>query len=171
MSFKLMSKGIVDGIIKREYGRLAGNNILGIPQLSIPLNWIDVPKETRSLAITCMDYDNYMEEGYAWLHWSVTNIPADMSELPEGCSVNIKDLDPRILQGKTSWSGEFSEDLPECRRYGGPAPEFSPHEYEFQIYALSGFLDLKDGYYHNEFRRAIEGRVIEKTILSGIYNV
>lgn len=121
MSFKLMSKGIVDGIIKREYGRLAGNNILGIPQLSIPLNWIDVPKETRSLAITCMDYDNYMEEGYAWLHWSVTNIPADMSELPEGCSVNIKDLDPmyNALRPYRSSESELRELVLELRKQYG----------------------------------------------------
>lgn len=171
MNFKLMSDGIIDGFIECKYGRLANNNIAGIPQLSIPLNWADVPKKAKALAITCIDYDNYMEEGYAWLHWSVANIPASISQLPEGCSPNIKDVDAGIVQGKNSWSGEVAENLSVCARYGGPAPALSPHEYEFKIYALSDYADLQDGYYHNEFRRAIEGLVIEKTVLHGIYKV
>ncbi len=170
MSLKLMSEGITDGIIKRKYGRLAGNDIEDIPQLSIPLNWINVPKEAKSLAITCIDYDNYMEEGYAWLHWSVANIPASVSELPEGCSLNISCVDPRIIQGRTSWSGEMPGDSPLCRRYGGPAPIVSPHEYEFRLYALLGYMDLKDGYYHNQFRKAIQSLVIEEAVLSGVYD-
>lgn len=56
-----------------------------------------------------------------------------------------------------------------CWHYGGPASEDRPHEYELALYALSEAVDLADGYYYNEFRRAIEGKVLAVAELKGVY--
>ena len=169
MKFQLKSPGIVNGIIADKYGKHAGNDIHNIPQTSIPLQWEGAPDTTKSFVLICMDYDNYEEDGYAWLHWSVANIPAEITGLPEGCSCNIQKIDSRIIQGKTTWISKLDPDCPECNRYGGPAPEVRSHEYEFRLYALKDFLKLNNGYYHNHLRKSIQDMILDETALWGIY--
>ncbi len=166
----LNSMGINDGIIQSKYGKLLGNNINGIPQLSIPLNWDNIPESAVSLAIVCIDYDNYEDQGYSWLHWSVSNIPTWVNVLPEGCSNNINEISEMIIQGKTTWASELPPENDECNRYGGPAPDRN-HEYEFRLYALSDYIELQNGYYHNQFLRAIRGKIIEEAVIRGMYKV
>ena len=165
----LTSTGVKNGIMDPKYGRLGGNNVNNIPQLSIPLEWSDVPAGTQSLAIIFIDYDNYEEEGISWLHWSVANIPPQIRELTEGCSPDIGAIDSAIIQGKNSWTAELPKDAPECSRYGGPAPVKMSHEYEFRLYALDTVLDLQDGYYHNHFKKAVQGHVLEEAVMLARY--
>ena len=165
----LNSPGVKDGIMDLVYGRLGGNNINDIPQLSIPIEWTGVPEGTKSLALIFIDYDNYEDEGVCWLHWSVANIPADLGGLPEDCSPDIGKIDTRIIQGRNSWTAELPDDAPECNRYGGPAPVIKSHEYEFRLYALDCMLDLENGYYHNRFRKAIQGHVLEEAVMLAVY--
>ena len=77
--------------------------------------------------------------------------------------------DPSLLQGKTTWAFQLGVDNPVCNRYGGPAPEDRPHEYELQLFALSEQLPLQQGFYYNEFLRAIRGKVLDSAVLRGVY--
>lgn len=169
MGLKLKSKGIKDGIIDPVYGKLSGQTVNGIPQVSIPLDWYDYPEGTRSFAIIMVDYDNYQEQGVCWLHWSVANIPVEINSLEENSSLHMKDIHQQIVQGKNSWICELPKECAECNRYGGPAAMDFDHEYEFTIYALDSLLPLEDGYYQNHFRKAIEGKVLAEATLTGKY--
>ena len=169
MGFILESKGINNGIISPEYGKCSNNMIDGIPQTSIPLNWYGYPNNTKSFAIVFIDNDNYQEQGVCWLHWSVANIPKEINELEENCSINIKDINEKIIQGKNSWMCELPKESEVCNRYGGPAAMEFNHEYEFIIYALDTFLPLEDGYYQNNFLKAIKGHILAETTLTGKY--
>ena len=69
-----------------------------------------------------------------------------------------------------TWAFQLGLDNPVCNRFGGPAPEDRPHEYELQLFALSEVLDLKDGYYYNEFLKEIRGKVLDTAVIRGVYN-
>lgn len=171
MAFTIQSEGIVDGMILKKYGRLSDKILNGIPQTSIPLNWKGYPKGTKSFAIILLDNDNYEEQGVSWLHWSIANIPVSVEALAGNCSINIQEVDKRIIQGKNSWIFELPKENAECNRYGGPAPMAFPHEYEIQIYALEEFLDLKNGYYHNQLLREMKGKVLGEATICGTYHI
>ena len=51
------------------------------------------------------------------------------------------------------------------RRYAGPCPPDATHDYTLAVYALDCELDLAEGYFLNEFRRAIRGHVLAKATL------
>lgn len=50
-------------------------------------------------------------------------------------------------------------------RYAGPYPPDKDHVYTLTVYALDTELDLEEGYFLNEFRRAVRGHVIEEVVL------
>ena len=90
--------------------------------LSPPLNWGDVPAQTRSLVLLCDDPD---APSGIWHHWAAYNIPADRSELKEG----IKRQDAGFHQAVNDF-GDHG--------YSGPCPpRGKPHHYHFQLSALS----------------------------------
>lgn len=165
MSFKVYSEAFQDGKILEKYGAKSGNCIEGIPQLSFPLRWEGAPEGTKSFALVFIDYDNCIGEGIIWLHWLAANIPAYYTGLAEDASRT----DQSFVQGRTTFGISVGHEDRLCWRYGGPAPEDRPHEYELTLYALSEAVDLADGYYYNEFRRAIEGKVLGVAELKGVY--
>ena len=166
MSLKLYSEAFQDGKIVCKYGKMSSDQQEGIPQLSFPVRWEDAPAGTKSFALVFIDYDNVIGEGFIWIHWLAANIPGTSSGISEDASRNPAGM----LQGKNTWAFQLGLDNPVCNRYGGPAPEDRPHEYELQVFALSEMLDLKDGYYYNEFLRAIRGKVLDSATLRGVYN-
>ncbi len=84
MGMTLESKGIKDGNISIEYGKYGDNIIDGMPALSIPLSWKDVPKGTKSFVLVMEDYDAVPVSGFSWIHW-VALIPGDYTELKRKC--------------------------------------------------------------------------------------
>ena len=99
------------------------------------LKWSGAPKDTKSFAVTVYDPD--APTGSGWWHWSVINIPANVTELkPDAGNVSNANLPPgarqvRIDYGVAAWGGA-------C-----PPPGDKPHRYVFTVYALkSDKLDI-----------------------------
>lgn len=166
MSLNVFSDAFENGQIREKYGKMSEDAVEGIPQLSFPIRWEGAPEGTRSFALVFIDYDNVIGEGIIWVHWLAANIPASATGLEEDAARR----DASLLQGKNTWAFQLGVDHPACNMYGGPAPEDRPHEYELQLFALSEMLDLKDGYYYNEFLREIRGRVLDTAVLRGVYS-
>lgn len=166
MSLKVFSDAFENGRIQEKYGKMSSDSIQGVPQLSFPIRWEDAPDGTKSFALAFIDYDNVIGEGIIWVHWLAANIPASAAGIEEDAART----DKSFIQGKNTWAFQLGNDNPVCNMYGGPAPEDRPHEYELQVYALSDMLDLKDGYYYNEFLKEIRGKVLDTAVIRGVYS-
>jgi len=122
--------------------------------ISPPLVWKNVPKNTQSLALICDDPD---APGGSWVHWILYNIPTTFDHLGEG----EKNLTSDIQFGKNSW-GNLA--------YGGPHPPHGTHHYHFTLYALDTPLKLKEGATKEELLKAIDGHILGNTTLVGLYH-
>ena len=115
-----------------------------------------------------MDNDNAKGEGFPFIHWLACNIPGEMTGLCEDAS-RKSDF---IVQGRNSWAAPYGpyEGIPKelTLRFGGPAPS-EEHEYELTIYALDQRLDLEEGYYYNDLRKAMRGHILAETELLFLY--
>lgn len=163
---KVFSDAFEKGNIQEKYGKRSDDLVEGIPQLSFPIRWEDAPEGTKSFALVFIDYDNVIGEGIIWVHWLAANLSASTTRIAEDAART----DESFIQGKNTWAFQLGIDNPVCNRYGGPAPEDRPHEYELQLYALSDMLDLKDGYYYNEFLRQTRGKVLDTAVIRGVYS-
>ena len=167
---KIFSDSIVNGYIKPEIGKLGTQFIKGrMPSWSPHLAWRELPKNTKSLAITFLDYDAVPVCGFTWIHWIVANIDSQLGELSENSSV-----DGDLIEGVNSWASkflpdEFRLDKSEATAFGGCAPPDKPHQYTITVYALDSMLDLEHGFYLNELLKAMEGHTLASATLKGIY--
>jgi Raf kinase inhibitor-like YbhB/YbcL family protein len=121
--------------------------------VSPPLSWESVPKETRSLALICDDPD--APNGH-WIHWILYNIPPTLDHIDEGG----KNLPPSLLFGTNSW-GNLA--------YNGPNPPQGVHHYHFTLYALDTILSLKAGATSKELHKAMDDHILETVTLTGLY--
>jgi Raf kinase inhibitor-like YbhB/YbcL family protein len=124
--------------------------------VSPPLEWIDVPENTKTIAIVCDDPDAPMK---TWIHWIIFNIPGDVTELPENVPPE-KELENGAKQGMNDFHKVG---------YGGPCPPSGTHRYFFKIYALDITLDLPAGVSKSHLMIAMEGHVISESHLMGTY--
>ncbi len=115
-----------------------------------PLTITNVPKNTESLALIMDDPDAPVG---TFVHWVVWNIPPDTKEIKKG-------KEPNGVQGIT----DFRK-----LGYGGPCPPSGTHRYFFKLYAIDTKIDLPQGFKKKDLEKAIEGHIIEKTELMGIY--
>lgn len=126
--------------------------------VSPPLSWEDVPENTKSFALIADDPDAPMG---TWVHWVIYNIPAEVRQLQEGIPTD-ETLDNGALQGRNDF-----------RRigYGGPCPPPGPaHHYYFKLYALDSMLELSSGATKSQVEDAMEGHILDKTELIGLYS-
>lgn len=84
-----------------------------------PLDWTDVPPETRSLALVCSDPDAPSGTFY---HWAVFDIPTDVRHLPDIGRAGLREA-----------VNDFGRP-----GYRGPCPPHGHglHHYHFRLYAL-----------------------------------
>ena len=130
------------GEIPRKCGYKNGNE-------KPPLTINGVPEGTKYLALIMDDPDAMEAVGKVWVHWVVWNIDP----------INTK-LENLTTEGMT----DFGEP-----GYGGPAPPDKRHTYVFKLYALDYKLDLPNDSTKADVETAMEGHIIEQTILEGTY--
>lgn len=119
MTFTLTSNDMTDG------GRLPDAQVQARGNTSPHLRWSGAPAGTRSYAVTCYDPDAPTGSGF-W-HWTVANIPADVTELLEDASSG--GLPRGAVEGRTDFGAPG---------YGGaaPPPGHGPHRYIFTVFAV-----------------------------------
>ena len=119
MAFTLTSNSFADG------GTLPDAQVKAKGDTSPHLKWSGAPEGTKSFALTCYDPDAPTGSGF-W-HWTVANIPADVTELAEGASPNA--MPAGSVEGRTDYGPPG---------FGGaaPPPGHGPHRYIFTVFAV-----------------------------------
>lgn len=151
MDIELKSKAFDNGGVIPEKYTCDGDDI------SPPLSWKSVPKETKSIALICDDPD---APTGTWVHWVVYNLPPDLRELKENIIPERK-----IENGGIQGMNDFKK-----IGYGGPCPPGGTHRYFFKIYALDTVIDLGPGATKSHLLIAMEGHILAKEDLMGKYS-
>jgi len=116
--------------------------------ISPELHIAGIPENTQELVLIVDDPDAPVG---TWIHWVVYGItPRDVirrGEIPGIQGVN-----------------DFQR-----MDYGGPCPPSGTHRYFFKVYALGAELNLAPGLSKSDVLKAIEGHVLEKAELIGLY--
>jgi Raf kinase inhibitor-like YbhB/YbcL family protein len=95
------------------------------PNTSPALAWSGAPEGTQSFILTFYDPD--APTGSGWWHWTVANIPAEVTELPAGASP--AGLPAGAVEGRTDFG---------VAGFGGACPPkgAAPHRYIFTLFAM-----------------------------------
>lgn len=127
--------------------------------VSPPLAIMDPPPAAKSLVLICDDPD---APGGTFVHWVLYNLPPETRNLPEGIPA-FEIL--REVGGARQGKNDFHR-----VGYGGPCPPpGKPHHYVLRLYALDVELGLKGGPAKADVERAMEGHVLAKSQIVGIY--
>lgn len=141
----------------QEGGKIPDNYTSQGQDISPPLAWSEPPEGTQSFALIMDDLD---APGGTFTHWVIFNIPSNSRGLPEAVSTEDQ-LSDSTLQGKNDF-GRIG--------YGGPSPPPGPaHRYQFTLYALDRSLDLTAGASKKQVLDAIQGHILARGELTGIY--
>jgi Raf kinase inhibitor-like YbhB/YbcL family protein len=128
--------------------------------ISPALAWSGIPTGTKSLALIVDDPDapDPAAPKMTWVHWVLYNLPADSKGLP--AAVELDDLPAGTLEGKNDWKKTG---------YGGPCPPIGRHRYYFKLHALDALLPDLGTPTKAALEKAMEGHIIEKAELMGLY--
>ena len=151
---------------------------------SPPLAWTAGPEGTMSYALIADDPDAVKyDPGVVSprVHWTIWNIPADVTELSEQVptTTEVLSIGPNTRQGvndylQTGWSGPcpppnvisiFSRD---DHPGGGKTTQY-PHAYAFTVYALDTELELGADATKNDLLEAMDGHVLDAGRMTGEY--
>lgn len=203
LSMKLESHSLQDG------KPVPQANAMGIPGDGGPkpgpnrsphLAWSDVPAETQSFAVVCVDVDvpsrgddvnradrtvPYDLARVDFYHWVLVDLPPTFTSLAEGQDsdgVTPKGKPPGPtdygVRGINDYKGWFGDDPAMGGDYGGydgPWPPFNDervHRYVFTVYALDvPSLGLGGKFLGPEAMRAIERHTLAKVSLHTTYTL
>lgn len=151
---ELKSTDLVNGatIAKEQvYTRCGGLNIS--PQLS----WSGAPAETKSFALTMIDFD---AKPTGWIHWWLINLPESVTVLSKG--------EP-LLGDAIAVKNDFGNS-----HYDGPCPPRGSgvHHYEFTVWALpvpAPPPPAGDKLTPKELSNALAFHALAKATLTGTY--
>ncbi|MFN7949329.1 MAG: YbhB/YbcL family Raf kinase inhibitor-like protein [Blastocatellia bacterium] len=152
MDIQILSNAFAEGASIPVQYTCDGDNI------SPPLRWGSLPKDSQSLALICEDPD---APSGVFTHWLIFNLPPLVSSLPEAMPASDTLEETGAVQGRN----DFHE-----IGYGGPCPPpGSPHRYFFRLFALDTRLQLSAGASKQELERAMQGHVLATGHLMGTY--
>ena len=156
MNLQITSTAFTEGQPIPQKYTCQGNDV------SPPLKWINVPANTKSLALIADDPDapDPRAPRMTWVHWVLYDLPATATELAED-----------IAKAQTLSNGA-KQGLTDFKRvgYGGPCPPpGGAHRYFFKLYALDILLNLKAGATKNDVLKVMEGHVLAQGQLMGTY--
>lgn len=117
-----------------------------------PLEFSDIPENTKSLALIVDDPD--APDG-TFTHWLMWNISPDTKNISEG------DWPDGAEQGLND-RGELG--------YMGPCPPSGTHRYHFKLYALNDKLNVDASVTKEELEEEIDKHLIQKSELVGIFS-
>lgn len=117
--------------------------------LSPPLAWSDVPEGTAAFALLVDDPD-----ANEFIHWLLTDIPADATELREGEGDAMGSPEANDF-GTVGW--------------GGPCPPTGIHSYRFTLYALPASIGLTDPGDAATVRDELGAEALAEAELVGLY--
>ena len=117
-----------------------------------PLLISEVPNNAQSLALITDDPD---APNGTFTHWMIWNMLTDLKEISEN---NVPEGAEQGMNGR----GKMG--------YTGPCPPSGVHHYHFKLFALNRKLDVSINISKQELEREIQGSLIEKAELIGIYN-
>jgi Raf kinase inhibitor-like YbhB/YbcL family protein len=128
--------------------------------VSPPLSWSDVPAATKSLALIVDDPDapDPAAPTTTWVHWVLYGIPPHAQGLPQ--AVELPNLPDGTREGLNDW---------QRTGYGGPCPPIGRHRYVYKLYALNATLPDLGRATKARLEAAMEGHVIERAELIGLY--
>lgn len=131
-TFTLTSTDLQEGQALPQ-AQVSGIMGCGGQDISPQLSWSGFPPETKSFVVTCFDPDAPTPSGF-W-HWTVSNLPVDVTELASGAAENL----PAGALAHVNDAG--------TRGYIGAAPPagHGPHRYIFCVTAVDvEHLDLDE---------------------------
>jgi Raf kinase inhibitor-like YbhB/YbcL family protein len=130
--------------------------------VSPALYWSRLPEGTAAVAIICEDPDAPGRE--AFTHWVLFNIPPSLPGVPEGIPKEDK---PSEVAGAEQGVNDFGN-----VGYDGPAPPpgRGVHRYQFQLYALDEMLSLPPEVTKLALQWTMEGHILGKGVLRGLYS-
>ncbi|MCP4599926.1 MAG: YbhB/YbcL family Raf kinase inhibitor-like protein [Proteobacteria bacterium] len=123
--------------------------------ISPPLSFKDTPDGTQFYAVIMDDPDAPIK---TWIHWLIWGISASTNMLVEDQHKYAK---KGVNQGVNTDEGIG---------YSGPCPPAgAEHRYFFKVYALEKNLALKEGASKEQLIDAMDGHIIGKGELMGLY--
>lgn len=130
-----------NSFIPKEYTGLGAD-------VNPPLVIENIPVGAKSLALIVDDPD---APAGTWVHWVVFDIPV------------VSKIDKDSIPGKF---GMTDSGRPQ---YHGPNPPSGTHRYFFKIYALDKILGLKEGINKQTLEKAMQGHILDKAELIGLF--
>jgi Raf kinase inhibitor-like YbhB/YbcL family protein len=114
-----------------------------------PLTIEGIPKEAKTLVLAVDDPD--ASRG-TFDHWIVWNIPASTSKVGENTVPGIEGMNSAMQ-----------------REYMGPCPPSGTHRYFFKVYALDTELNLGVSSRKKDLEKAMQGHILAKGELLGLF--
>jgi Raf kinase inhibitor-like YbhB/YbcL family protein len=115
-----------------------------------PLTIEGTPKEAKTLVLLMDDPD---APSGTFDHWVVWNIPPSTSKIGEHTVPGMEGLNSAREHG-----------------YHGPCPPSGTHRYFFKVYALDSELSLRAGSRKKDVEEAMQGHILAKGELIGLYH-
>jgi Raf kinase inhibitor-like YbhB/YbcL family protein len=150
MAFTVTSNDFADGATLPDAQVYAKGN------RSPHLAWSGAPEGTKSFAITCYDPDAPTGSGF-W-HWTVANIPADVTEIAAGGPVPAGAVEGRTDFGQPGFGG------------AAPPAGHGPHRYIFTVFAVDvDKLDVTPEDSGAKFGFNLHFHTLAKASITGVY--
>jgi Raf kinase inhibitor-like YbhB/YbcL family protein len=171
------------------------------PNRNPHLAWADVPADTRSLALLCIDTDAPTDPATVgrddlqipvdqpraeFVHWVLVDLPADVHDIPaascsDGVTAHGKQHPPGprgTRQGLNDYTGWFAGSVDmagDYFGYDGPYPPFNDlrlHRYFFRLFALDvERLALPQRFTAGDVFHAMHGHVLAEAATWGTYSL